>query len=162
MTGPLQLRIAASLVPLVKLLMIITLPISWPLAKLLDHVLGHHGTMTGFKRSEFKALVRLHEGRRRKARPTDKRRVSRRQSPPITDADAAAAPDAAPGECATLAAPSLRRWDSESLRKCLTEPREFEPAAPMSAFTDDQVGIWARSRRDLGVIAAQYRRDLRR
>ena len=158
MTGPLQLRIAASLVPLVKLLMIITLPISWPLAKLLDRVLGHHGTMTGFKRSEFKALVRLHEGRRRKAKPPEKRRVSMRQSPPITDADAAThaatAPDTAPAECATIAAPSLRRWDSESLRKCLTEPSDFEPAAPMSAFTDDQVEFPARSRRDLRSISA--------
>ncbi|KAL3914216.1 MAG: hypothetical protein SGPRY_007702 [Prymnesium sp.] len=41
MTGPKQLQIAARLAPLVKFLMLITFPISYPLAKLLDSLLGH-------------------------------------------------------------------------------------------------------------------------
>ena len=54
MTGPYQLAIGAALAPFVRALMLITAPISWPIAKLLDVVLGHHGGMTRFKRNEFK------------------------------------------------------------------------------------------------------------
>ena len=46
MTGRYQLMIGAALSPFVKALMLVTAPISWPLAKLLDVVLGHHSGMT--------------------------------------------------------------------------------------------------------------------
>ena len=59
MTGPAQLRIAAALAPSVRFLMMFTSPISWPMARLLDLVLGHHDGVTRFKRNEFKALVRM-------------------------------------------------------------------------------------------------------
>ena len=52
MTGPKQLQIAAALSPLVKALMLGTSPISYPMAKLLDLVLGHGDGMTRFKRGE--------------------------------------------------------------------------------------------------------------
>ncbi|CAK8697560.1 unnamed protein product [Clavelina lepadiformis] len=54
------LAIGATLSPLVILLMIISLPISWPLSKLLDCILGtEHGTF--FRRAELSVLVDLHK-----------------------------------------------------------------------------------------------------
>lgn len=46
MTGPSQMRIAAFLSPLIRVLLIVTSPISWPVAKLLDCWLGHDGEAT--------------------------------------------------------------------------------------------------------------------
>ena len=63
MTGPYQLAIGAALAPFVRALMLITAPISWPIAKLLDVVLGHHGGMTRFKRNEFKAIIKMQTAR---------------------------------------------------------------------------------------------------
>nr|XP_018673090.1 DUF21 domain-containing protein At4g33700 isoform X2 [Ciona intestinalis]XP_026696468.1 DUF21 domain-containing protein At4g33700 isoform X2 [Ciona intestinalis]XP_026696469.1 DUF21 domain-containing protein At4g33700 isoform X2 [Ciona intestinalis] len=53
------LAIGSTLSPLVYALMFITLPISWPLAKILDCVLGKEHT-TFFRRAELSALVSLH------------------------------------------------------------------------------------------------------
>ena len=54
------LAIGAYLSPLVMFLMLITFPISWPLAKLLDWLLGTgHGTF--FRRAELSVLVDLHK-----------------------------------------------------------------------------------------------------
>lgn len=54
------LAIGAHLSLLVKFLMFITLPISWPLSKLLDCILGtEHGTF--FRRAELSVLVDLHQ-----------------------------------------------------------------------------------------------------
>lgn len=44
LTGPSQLRIAAFLVPLLRFVMLVTLPISYPLSKLLDKILGEHNS----------------------------------------------------------------------------------------------------------------------
>ena len=53
------LAIGATLVPVVWLLMAILFIVAWPIAKLLDLVLGKdHGTF--FRRAELKALVELH------------------------------------------------------------------------------------------------------
>ena len=53
------LAIGATMSPLVYALMAVTLPVSWPLAKLLDCVLGtEHGTF--FRRAELRALVDIH------------------------------------------------------------------------------------------------------
>ena len=59
-TGPDQIRIASKLVPIVKVVMVIFFPISWPISKLLDCVLGKHPVSTRFKRDELKTLVSLH------------------------------------------------------------------------------------------------------
>jgi metal transporter CNNM len=59
-TGPNQLKIASNLVPIVKIVMFIFSPISWPIAKLLDWILGvEHGKKFG--NEDLKALVSLHE-----------------------------------------------------------------------------------------------------
>jgi len=69
MTGPAQLMIAAALAPFIRVLLIVTSPISWPMAKLLDAWLGHDDGMTRFKRNEFKALIKLqHRAKGWKAR----------------------------------------------------------------------------------------------
>ena len=59
MLGPRQLFLSAALAPGVRFLMVLTSPISVPIAKVLDSALGSHDGVTGFKRNEFKALVRL-------------------------------------------------------------------------------------------------------
>lgn len=92
-TGPDQVKMAAGLVPLVKLVMFITYPLAMPIAKLLDRVLhdesgsgggGHNSTHGGefeedvtegnyYNRTELSALVRIQyesqlaEKRRRKS-----------------------------------------------------------------------------------------------
>ncbi|CAD8150082.1 unnamed protein product [Paramecium pentaurelia] len=58
-TGPKQLIIAEKLTPIVKVLMILFWPISYPLAKMLDSYFGEHGS-TRFQKNELKALIELH------------------------------------------------------------------------------------------------------
>lgn len=59
-TGPNQLKIASNLIPIVKFVMFLFFPISYPIAKLLDCLLGEeHGKK--FKNDDLKALVSLHE-----------------------------------------------------------------------------------------------------
>jgi metal transporter CNNM len=126
MTGPHQLRLAAALVPVVRALMWLTAPISWPLAKLLDWALGQHGGMTGYKRQEFKALMRLQQR-------TKPRRASL-------------------GRRCSLNAHSeskLRRMDSSHLRDLMRSAKPPVPTPPVPgdsaqeshSFTDDQVKI---------------------
>lgn len=59
-TGPNQMRLASRLVPLVKLVMLLLLPISYPIAKLLDCLLHDENEMGSmFNRGELTALVRI-------------------------------------------------------------------------------------------------------
>lgn len=58
-TGPNQIKIAAILSPLTRLLMYVTLPISYPLGMLLDILLGKH-TKSRFMNSDLKSLIELH------------------------------------------------------------------------------------------------------
>lgn len=53
------LAIGASLVWLVKVLMLICLPISYPVGKILDYLLGHNDSGI-FRRTQLKALVGIH------------------------------------------------------------------------------------------------------
>ncbi|KAL6758137.1 hypothetical protein V8C86DRAFT_2604553 [Haematococcus lacustris] len=53
------LVVGAKLARLVKLLMLLTSPISWPFGKLLDAVLGHEGHVL-FRRQQLKVLMDLH------------------------------------------------------------------------------------------------------
>ncbi|KAM3294949.1 hypothetical protein ACQJBY_037676 [Aegilops geniculata] len=53
------LAIGASVAPLVRVLVWICFPVAYPIAKLLDHVLGH-GKAALFRRAELKTLVTLH------------------------------------------------------------------------------------------------------
>lgn len=59
-TGPDQLRIASNLVNLVKVIMVIFFPLSFPIAKFLDWVLGKNHEKK-FQKSDLKTLVSLHE-----------------------------------------------------------------------------------------------------
>lgn len=59
LTGPSQLKIAAFFVPLVKLVMILTLPVSYPMAKVLDLVLGEN-EVAG-QNLDLKQMVMAHQ-----------------------------------------------------------------------------------------------------
>ena len=48
------------MVPIVRLLMLISTPISWPIAKLLDLVLGEGHAATRFNRRQIRTLINLH------------------------------------------------------------------------------------------------------
>jgi metal transporter CNNM len=59
-TGPNQIQLASRLIPLVKLVMLLLLPISYPIAKMLDYLLhdeDEQGNM--YNRGELAALVRI-------------------------------------------------------------------------------------------------------
>ncbi|OQS03566.1 hypothetical protein THRCLA_04117 [Thraustotheca clavata] len=58
-TGKQQLSIAASLVPFVRLIMLLAFPLAYPIAKILDKCLGEDHDVTRYKRKELKALVAL-------------------------------------------------------------------------------------------------------
>ena len=58
--GPNQLKIAKCSMPLVRVLMILTAPVSWPVAKLLDVILGEH-KIQRFNNSELEAIIKMHE-----------------------------------------------------------------------------------------------------
>jgi CBS domain containing-hemolysin-like protein len=57
--GPQQLAIAECTAPLVVCLCYITAPVSWPIAKLLDKMLGEH-KLTRFSSTQLEALVQMH------------------------------------------------------------------------------------------------------
>ena len=58
-TGPNQMKIAAFLSPFTYSLMVITYPISFPIAKFMDCVVGLHGK-TRFCNSDLKSVIELH------------------------------------------------------------------------------------------------------
>ena len=58
-TGPNQMKIASILAPFTYLLMIITYPISYPIAMFMDYVIGVHGK-NRFCNSDLKSLIELH------------------------------------------------------------------------------------------------------
>mmetsp|Transcript_4800 Transcript_4800/g.8955 ORF Transcript_4800/g.8955 Transcript_4800/m.8955 type:complete len:430 (+) Transcript_4800:887-2176(+) len=61
MTGPDQLKIASRLVPLVRTVMYVFSPISYPLALLLDKILGTAPTTTNFTSEDLRKLLILHQ-----------------------------------------------------------------------------------------------------
>jgi metal transporter CNNM len=58
-TGPDQIKIASLVAPLTKGLMYVTAPISYPIAKALDYLLGEHHK-SRFLNNDLKALIELH------------------------------------------------------------------------------------------------------
>ena len=58
-TGPNQMKIASILAPFTYLLMIITYPISYPIAMFMDYVIGVHGK-NRFCNSDLKSIIELH------------------------------------------------------------------------------------------------------
>jgi len=63
-TGPQQVKIASSFVPFVKFIMILFYPISYPISKFLDWLLGHETHL--YNRQELAALVRVNYEQRKK------------------------------------------------------------------------------------------------
>ena len=58
-TGPNQIKIAAMVAPMVKCLMYICFPLSYPISLILDCLLGKH-TKSRFQNNDLKALIELH------------------------------------------------------------------------------------------------------
>ncbi len=58
-TGPNQIKIAATVAPVTKFLMMIFSVIAYPLGKVLDMVLGEHGK-SRYRNTDLKALIELH------------------------------------------------------------------------------------------------------
>jgi metal transporter CNNM len=59
LTGPKQLQIAATLTPLVYLILGIFFPIAYPLSLLLDCLIGHDDAMTMYSRNEIVTMMQL-------------------------------------------------------------------------------------------------------
>uniref|UniRef100_A0A7S2WRZ5 CNNM transmembrane domain-containing protein n=1 Tax=Mucochytrium quahogii TaxID=96639 RepID=A0A7S2WRZ5_9STRA len=59
-TGPNQLHIAASFVPVVRVAMFLLYPIAYPVSRILDRVLGADDHADKFNKAELRALVKLH------------------------------------------------------------------------------------------------------
>jgi CBS domain containing-hemolysin-like protein len=60
-TGKDQLKIATRMVPLVNCLMVLFMPISYPIAKLLDHIMDHKESSVKMKSDDLKSFLSLHE-----------------------------------------------------------------------------------------------------
>jgi metal transporter CNNM len=58
-TGPKQLTIATWMLPLVKLMMLVCYPVAYPIARILDWLLGTHAAKR-FTNEDLKTLVKLH------------------------------------------------------------------------------------------------------
>ena len=57
--GPNQLALAANLIPLVYVVHFIFFPVAYPIAKLLDYVLGHDDGITVYNRSEIATMMNI-------------------------------------------------------------------------------------------------------
>ena len=60
-TGSNQLKIATRMIPLVKVLMTLLLPLSYPIAKLLDYLLDHNEGSKKLKGNDLKTFISLHQ-----------------------------------------------------------------------------------------------------
>jgi metal transporter CNNM len=58
-TGPDQMKIAAHMVPIVRVVMCLLYPLAYPIAKLLDHLLHDDEESSLYNRGELSALVRI-------------------------------------------------------------------------------------------------------
>jgi hypothetical protein len=76
-TGPRRLRLAAAMVPTVRVLMWVTAPVSWPLAMGLDRMLGPGQAETRLTRQQIATLIGLHL-RETEARPPTPERMGGR------------------------------------------------------------------------------------
>jgi metal transporter CNNM len=76
-TGKDQIKSASDLIPVLRFVIIMTSPISYPLAKLMDHYFHHSPEVSAFKRGEISAMVRIQyeehlAWKRRQAEKTEK------------------------------------------------------------------------------------------
>ena len=59
-TGPDQLKIAANLCVLVRIIVFLLWPLSYPISRLLDYIFGHHHKAKKLKNEDLKTLISLH------------------------------------------------------------------------------------------------------
>jgi metal transporter CNNM len=59
LTGPNQLKLASTLVPLVYAVMAIFSPIAYPVSLLLDYILGHDHGLTIYSKTELATMVKI-------------------------------------------------------------------------------------------------------
>jgi CBS domain containing-hemolysin-like protein len=59
-TGPNQIKIASNLCPLVRVIMFLLFPLSYPIAKLLDYCFGSHQKAKKLRNEDLKTLITLH------------------------------------------------------------------------------------------------------
>lgn len=59
LTGPNQLWIAAHLLPLLYCVMVVFFPIAWPIAKVLDYLIGHESGVTVYNKKEIHTMMTL-------------------------------------------------------------------------------------------------------
>ena len=72
-TGPRRVRLAAACVPFVRALMWLTAPLSWPMARALDRVVGEGHASTRLDRAQIGTLIGLHRRARSPARRPPRR-----------------------------------------------------------------------------------------
>lgn len=70
-TGPHQIKLAASLSPVVVVLMAIFSPIAYPLAILLDYAMGHDEGLTVYNRNEITAMMQIQHEEGKRLNATD-------------------------------------------------------------------------------------------
>ena len=85
-TGPRRVRLAAACVPFVRALMWLTAPLSWPMARALDRVVGEGHASTRLDRAQIGTLIGLH-GRARSPARRPPRRARASGVSVIEDAD---------------------------------------------------------------------------
>jgi metal transporter CNNM len=61
-TGTNQINIACKAIPIVKCLIVLFFPLSYPIAKLLDYILDHEESSVKLKSNDLKTFISLHEG----------------------------------------------------------------------------------------------------
>ena len=89
-TGPRRVRLAAACVPFVRALMWLTAPLSWPMARALDRVVGEDHASTRLDRAQIGTLIGLHGRARSPARRPPRRPPRRARAPGVSvieDAD---------------------------------------------------------------------------
>ena len=59
MTGPKQLQIASKLSSVVSVVLFVFYPLAFPIAKLLDYLLGHDEGVTTYSRSELSTMMKV-------------------------------------------------------------------------------------------------------
>ena len=111
-TGPNQMKIASSLVPLVRTIMIVLSPLAYPIAKILDHVLHDdddaHG-MNLYNRGELTALVRIQYEERMASKQRRKAEMAKLK-------ETSSAPSALRGDGTASSSQSIRSIDSLTMR----------------------------------------------
>ena len=89
-TGPRRVRLASACVPFVRALMWLTAPLSWPMARALDRVVGEDHASTRLDRAQIGTLIGLHGRARSPARRPPRRPPRRARAPGVSvieDAD---------------------------------------------------------------------------